>query len=232
MSENEAKELLDKVVGAVFGYQNPLSLEDARQKFAFDLRLPQQVYDCKTNEPVWASSANPTRFISPATKEQMDQETGWMLPKEPIQNVQDILRIWQKTNYTCAERSINSTNIAKSDSIINSENVYMSVDIRNSKNVLFSEGGDSLENVVGVSRCGAISNSIRVEDSGLCVNSFSVVWSQKVSNSYFIQDCYDVMDCMFCSHINGKQYCIANIQYTEEEYKQIKQQVVHWILAS
>lgn len=232
MSEKEAKDLLDTVVGAVFGYQNPLSLEEARQKFAFDLRLPQQVYDIKTNEPVWASSANPTRFIAPATKEQMDKESDWMLPKEPIRDIQDILNIWQKTNYTCAERSINSTNIAKSDGINNSENVYMSVDIRNSKNVLFSEGGDSLENVVAISRCGAISNSIRIEDSGLCMNSFSVVWSQKVSNSYFIQDCVDIMDCMFCSHINGKQYCVANMQFTEQEYKELKKIVTHWILAS
>lgn len=232
MSDKEAKELLDKIVGSVFGYQNPLTLEQARQKFAFDLRLPQQVYDATTNQPTWASSANPSRFISPSTKEKMDSESDWMQPKQQLKNIEDILNAWQQTNYTLSERSINSTNIAKSDSINNCENVYMSVDIRNSKNVLLSEGGDSLENVVAISRCGAISNSIRIEDSGLCMNSFSVVWSQKISNSFFIQDCVDLMDCMFCSHIQGKQYCIANMQYTEEEYNRYKQLVTHWILTS
>ena len=48
MSPEEAKQVLDKIVATVFGYENPLSLDDAMRKFAFDLRLPQQVYDYTT----------------------------------------------------------------------------------------------------------------------------------------------------------------------------------------
>lgn len=229
MNEKSAKEILDKVVGVVFGYQNPLTLEQAREKFAFDLRLPQQVYDSFTKEPTWASSVNPSQFIAldnPRAREE------WMLPKRELNGLEDIIAAWAETNYTTSERQIDSLNVTKSDGIYRSENVYNSCDIRNSKNILFCESGDSYEYVVAGSRSTASSFCIRVEDSQLCTSSFNVIWSNKVSNSFFIQDCYDVMDCMFCSHIAGKRFCIANMQFTEEEYNRLKQQVIQWIFRS
>ena len=229
MNEQVAKEILDKVVGVVFGYQNPLTLQQAKEKFAFDLHLPQEVYDSFSQKPTWASSINPSQFIAldnPRAREE------WMLPKRQLGSLEDIITAWAETNYTTTERQIDSLNIAKSDGIYRSENVYNSCDIRNSKNILFCESGDSYEYVVAGSRSTASSFCIRVEDSQLCTSSFNVIWSNKVSNSFFIQDCYDVMDCMFCSHISGKRFCIANMQFTEEEYTRIKQQVIQWIFQS
>ncbi len=229
MNEQSAKEILDKVIGVVFGYQNPLSLEQAKEKFAFDLRLPQEVYDSFSSKPSWASSINPSQFIAldnPRAREE------WMLPKRELNGLEDIIKAWAETNYTTTERQIDSLNVAKSDGIYRSENVYNSCDIRNSKNILFCESGDSYEYVVAGSRSTASSFCIRVEDSQLCTSSFNVIWSNKVSNSFFIQDCYDVMDCMFCSHIAGKRFCIANMQFTEEEYNHLKQQVIQWIFRS
>lgn len=229
MNEQHAKEVLDKVVGVVFGYQNPLTLEQARDKFAFDLRLPQQVFDAFTQQPTWASSVNPSQFISLDNPKVRDE---WMLPKRELNTIEDIVAAWTETNYTTSDRQLDSINVAKSDNIYRSEDVYNSCDIRNSKGVVFCESGDSYEYVVAGSRSSASSFCIRVEDSQLCTSSFNVIWSNKVSNSYFIQDCYDVMDCMFCSHIAGKRFCIANMQYTEEEYNRIKQLVIQWIFRS
>lgn len=229
MNEQQAKELLDKVVGVVFGYQNPLSLEQAKERFAFDLRLPQQVYDSFTQQPTWASSVNPTKFISLENPRSRDE---WMLPKRELNSIEDIVAAWSETNFTTSDRQLDSLNVTASDNIYRSENVYNSCDIRNSKNILFCESGDSYEYVVAGSRSSASSFCIRVEDSQLCTSSFNVIWSSKVSNSFFIQDCYDVMDCMFCSHIAGKRFCIANMQYTEEEYNRLKQQVIQWIFRS
>lgn len=229
MDDAKAKEILDRVVGAVFGYQNPLTLEQAKQKFAFDLRLPQPVYDSFTGETTWASSINPTKFIS---KNNPKSEEDWMRPKQELNSIEDIISAWAETNFTISDRQLDCVNIDKCDNVYTSENIYMCTDIRNSKNSIFCEGGDSYEYVVAGSRSFASSYCIRVEDSQLCSNSFNVIWSNKVTNSFFIQDCYDVMDCMFCSHIAGKQYCIANMQYTEEEYKKIKQIVTQWILTS
>lgn len=232
MNATEAKEILDKVVGVVFGYQNPLSLEEAMQKFAFDLNLPQQVYDSTTNEPTWANSVNPSRYMTLENMRAKNSETEWMLPKRQLSSIEDILTAWSETNYTTTDRQIDSINVAESDSIMNSENVYRSALIRRCKNVLFSRGCVDSEYIVAGSESQTASFSIRVEDSQLVSNSFNVVWSAKVSNSFFIQDCYDVSDCMFCSHIAGKQYCIANIQFTKEEYERLKLEVIKWIFTS
>lgn len=228
MNAEQAKEILDKVVGAVFGYQNPLTLEQAMEKFAFDLNLPQQVYDGTTNQPTWASSINPSRFVTMENS----QSREWELPKQQLGSIEDIITAWAQTNYTTTERQIDSINVAESDSINYSENVYRSALMRRSKNVLFSRGCIDCEYIVGCSESQTSSFSIRVEDSQLVTNSFNVIWSAKVSNSFFIQDCYDVSDCMFCSHLAGKQYCIANMQFTKEEYEQLRLEVIQWIFAS
>lgn len=232
MNQDQAKEILDKIVGAVFGYQNPLSIEEAMQKFAFDLPLPQQVYDSTTNQATWANSVNPSRFMTMDNIRKAHADTEWMMNKERLNSIDDILTAWSKTNYMPTERTIESVNVAQSDSIMNSENIYRSSCLRQSKNVLFSVDSSALEYVVAGYRAQTSTYTIRVEDSQLISNSFNVIWSAKVSQSLFIQDCYDVMDCMFCSHIAGKQYCIANMQFEKEEYERLKLEVIKWIFGS
>lgn len=36
----------------------------------------------------------------------------------------------------------------------------------------------------------------------------------------------------FCSHIANKKYCIANMQFEEEEYFEIKKTIISWILSA
>ncbi|MCA9341361.1 hypothetical protein KC952_02420 [Candidatus Saccharibacteria bacterium] len=232
MDAKQAKEILDKIVGAVFGYQNPLTLEQAMQKFAFDLNLPQQVYDSTTGEITWANSINPSRFITMDNSLKHAGIDEWILPKRELNSIEDILAAWAETNYTTVERQIESTGVAESDSVNNSENIYRSALIRRCKNILFSRGCADSEFLVASSESQTSAFSIRVEDSQLVSNSFEVVWSAKISNSFFIQDCYDMSDCMFCSHTAGKQYCIANMQFEKEEYERIKLEVIRWIFAN
>lgn len=232
MDQVKAKEILDKVVGAVFGYQNPLSLEQAMQKFAFDLDLPQLVYDSTTGEQAWANSVNPSKYMTLDNMRLKNEETEWMIPKRQLNSIEDILVAWSETNYATTDRQIESVNVAESDSIMNSENIYRSACIRKSKDVLFSVDCDSLEYVVAGWRSQTSSLSIRVEDSQLVSNSFNVIWSAKVANSLFVQDCFDISDCMFCSHIAGKQYCIANMQFEKEEYERLRLEVIKWIFNS
>lgn len=232
MNDIKAKEILDKVIGQICGFQNPLSLDAAMQKFAFDIRLPQQVYDITTNEPTWAQSVNPTKFITMKNANNRSTKDDWLIPKRPIGSLEDILAAWNETNIMATERQIEASNVSESDNIYNSENVYRSLDIHYSKNVLFSDAAKKSEYVVACQRSNALSFCIRVEDSTDCSNSFNVIWSAKIANSFFIQDCYDLIDCMFCSHIATKQYCIANMQFEEAEYRKLKDLVVRWILTS
>ena len=60
----------------------------------------------------------------------------------------------------------------------------------------------------------------------------AVNWSGKVANSLFIQNCYDMYECMFCSHLAGKRYCVANMQLSEEDYFRVKKIVIGWLIKS
>jgi hypothetical protein len=232
MNADEAKKILDKVVGQIFGYKNPLTLDQVMQKFAFDVRLPQQVYDTTDGSQTWASSTNPARFIKMDNARNNEvTATEGLYPKEQINSLQDLLEKWNRVNLTTTERQMDSINVGECDNIIKSENVYRSQDIQRSKNIILSDGVADSEFIVAGQRCGANTFCMRIEDSGECSNSFEVSWSTRITDCLFIHDAADMQDSMFCSNIKGKRFCIANMQFEEEEYKKLRQQVVQWILS-
>ncbi len=235
MNDQLAKEIVDKIIGQVFGYQNPYDLEQVLQKFAFDVRLPQQVFDAFDNQPTWAQSTNPTRFVT------MEHSMGgingkedWRQAKRPINSMDDIMAAWNEINYMTTERQLDSINVAQSDNVYSSENVYRSQDINQCKNIVYcdslAQGG--CEYVLASQRSANSTFCIRLEDSGKCANSFSVQWSNSITNSFFISDAKDLQDCMFCSHVTTGRFMIANMQFEEAEYMKIRDMVIRWILTS
>ena len=231
MDEKKAKEILDKVVGQVFGYQNPLTLEQGLQKYAFDVRLPQQVFDSTDNSPTWAQSTNPVKFIKMQNAWDRQDIDDWLIPKRKLETLQDILAAWGEVNFTATERVVDSQGVMRSDNVYSSENVYMSQDINVCKNVLFCDSVQTSEFIVAGQRSQTSSFCIRLEDSQECSNSFSLSWCKKTTNSFFLHDCNNVQDSMFCSHMSGKRFCIANMQFTEEEYNKLKPLVIQWALS-
>lgn len=232
MDATKAKEILDKIVGQIFGYQNPFTVEQFLNKFAFDVKLPQQVYDATTNQPTWAQSTNPMKFITMENAWAKDEAGGWEVPKRPLNNIQDILSAWNEVNLMAAERFIDSTNVAESDNTYSSEYVFRSVDIHRSKNIVFCDTVLDSEFVAASQRSNTSTFCVRIDDSKECANSFGVTWSAKITNSFFIQDCKDMTDCMFCSHMTGKRFYVANMPFDEAEYYKLKDMVVRWILTS
>jgi hypothetical protein len=228
---NVAKEIMDKIVGQIFGYQNQMSLDQFMTKFAFDISLPQQVYDSTNNKPTWAQSTNSAKFVQFENSLSMP-ENYWSRPKRPINSMEDILAYWSETNLMAAERYLDSLNVTESDNIKSSQNIYRSQDIDSSKNIIFTDGVLNCEYMAASQRSQASTFGIRIEDSKECSNSFNVNWSQKISNSYFIQNCANLQDCMFSSHLNSKRFMIANMQFEEEEYYKIKDMVIRWILTA
>lgn len=228
MDEKKVKEILDKIMGQIFGYENPFTLEQFMQKYAFDIRLPQKVNDSTTGEETWTQTVNPTKFIS--VKNAWAREDWDNRPKVAMKNIQDVLNAWNEINYTATDRHLESENVAQSDSIMSSENVYRSNDCGNSKNLLFCDGVYKSEFMAASQRVITSSFCIRTEDSNEVSNSFSITWSKRITNSLFLQNCYDMYECMFCAHVAGKKFCIANMQFEEEEYMKIKDMVIRWIL--
>lgn len=232
MDKDKALEIVNKIFKSIFNEDNPYTLEELLDKFAFDLKLPKQVKDTLTGEVTWADSLSSAKFITLANMEKKDKTTGWMLPKIEVHSLEEIIKIWDKINLTTTERVYDSLNVLESDTIYGCQNIYRSTDCRACENLVYCDScGDSYY-LLASQRSGSCNYAIRCDDSKDCSNCYNVICSNKVSNSFFIQDCFDLYECMFCSHIASKKYCIANMQFTKEEYMQIKESIKKWILTS
>ncbi len=235
MKKPEAQALLDKIIEQVFGFKNPLTLEQFMKKFTFDIQLPQPVVDSTDGSQTWAQSVNPTRFMKMdnargSSIAGASPETDFLRPKRPLNSMEDIFAAWSEINFTTTERQIDSLNVGESDNVNHSENVFRSQDIRRSKNILFCDGVGDCEYMVASKRSGNCTFCIRVDDSGECTSCFEVSWSSKMVNCFFMHDCGDMQDSMFCTNVMGKRFCIANMQYEEAEYRKIRDIVARWVL--
>lgn len=230
MNDKECKSVIDEIFMETFHQKCPLDIDDLLAECAFDIRIPNKVIDAVTGEETWASSINSNKYISQTNMEKYDEYKGWMRPKKEIHSLDDIIKLWDTVNYTTTERVYDSVNVSKSDTIYNCENVYRSQDCRSCKNVVFSDGCGDSEYIIACQRSSNCSYSMRVDDSNSCSNSYNVICSSKISNSFFIQDANSLHECMFCSHIANRRYCIANMQFEKDEYMEIKTEVEKWII--
>ena len=149
-----------------------------------------------------------------------------------IENLEQLVNLWNKINYRTTERVYDSTNVSESDTIYRSENIYRSCDSSDCKNLIFSDGCQSCEYLLASQRSGHCSFCIRCDDSSGCSNSYNISCSSKISNSFFIEDCGSLHECMFCAHISNKKYCICNMQFDKDEYFAIKKEIIQWIMNS
>lgn len=232
MNDNKALDIVNKIFRNVFDIDNNYTLDELLERFAFDVKLPKQVYDSLTNEITWADAINSGRFITNKNMEKRDKMQGWMLPKKDISNLQELIDIWKTINLTTTERVYDSIDVVKSDTIYRCENVYHSTDCSDSKNIIFCDSCSNSEFLLASQRSSICNFCIRTDDSTNCSNSYNIICSNKISNSLFIQDCFDLYECMFCSHIASKRFCIANMQFDEEEYYEIKNMIIEWIFSS
>lgn len=232
MTEEKGLEIVDEIFMNVFMKKNRNSLEKILEKFAFDIKLPKKVRDTITNEITWADSINSRKFITLHNMEKKDEVDGWMVPKKEIINLEKLIEAWEDINFTTTERVYESENVSQSDTIYRCENVYRSSNCSDSKNMIYCDSCGASEYLLASQRTGTSTFCIRVDDSKDCSNSYNVICSNKIINSFFIQDCFDLYECIFCSHIASKKFCIANMQLEKEEYYEIKEAIIEWILNS
>lgn len=230
MTTQEITTVTNNIFKNVFGTTNPYTIDELYEKFAFDIKLPKSVNDSTTGEPTWADSINSNHYITLSNMEKRDIDVGWMLERKEITSLNDVINIWNTINYTTTERVYDSINVSESDTIYNCQNIHRSSDCSASKNLIYCDSCGNSEYLLASQRSGTCSFCIRTDDSKDCSNSYNVICSNKVSNSYFIQDCFDLYECIFCSHIANKKYCIANMQFEQEEYFAIKKEIIKWIL--
>ena len=84
MNDKQASQVVKNIFNQVFNKEIKYTLEQIREKFAFDVKLPQKVTDSLTKKTTWAISINPNKFISQASMEKYEKIKGWMQPKQNI----------------------------------------------------------------------------------------------------------------------------------------------------
>lgn len=230
MSREEALVIINKIFKAVFLVDNKDSLDAIYKKYAFDIKLPRKVYDSITHEETYTDFDNATKFITKDNMENLDNSKGFMMEKRDFKTLEELINTWEEINTITTERCYNSTYVSKSDTIYDSSYVYNSTNCSNCKNIVFCDGCGRSEFLLASQRSGNCTFSIRIDDSNNCSNSYSVICSNKISNSLFIQDCFNLDECMFCSHIANKKYCICNMQYEKETYFSLKKIIIEWIV--
>lgn len=232
MNEKIALEIVNKIFENVLGVRCPFNIDEVLEKFAFDIKLPKKVYDTTTNQETWADSISSGKYITLENMEKKDKETGWMLERREISSFDELLQVWGSVNLVTTERVYDSMDVSQSDTIYRCEKIFHSTDCSDSKNLVYCDSCGNSEFLLASQRTGSSNYCIRCDDSVNCSNSYNVICSNKIIKSLFIQDCFDLYECMFCSHIASKKYCIANMQFEKEEYFEIKKMIIGWILNS
>lgn len=230
MTDPQIKHITDYIFKEVFGRDNAFTLNQLQDKFVIDIPRLRKVACDLSGENTWTFSSSNEKVASQKAIEKRFGEDEWMRPLRGLNSIEDILKAWQEINFLTGEKYINSKDTSESDSIYSSSNIFQSISIFDSKNIIF--GYKLFDcNYMFASRDDSSCNlGIRVKESIYCSSSFEVSWSNKVSKSMFIHDGFDLYECLFCSHLRSKKYCIANMQFEEDEYFKIKQMVIDWIL--
>lgn len=230
MNDQKARQISDYIFKEVFQRDNNYSLEQIRKKFAFDTPLPSQVNCALSGVKAWSFSEESKKVASQRAVADSFKKDEWMRKRKPLISIEDILKAWKEINYITGEKYINSKEVSESDGIYNSLSIYRSVSIFDSKNIVFSYKIFDSNYMLACRDSSSCTLGIRVKESIYCSSCFEASWSNKVSKSMFIHDCFDLYECLFCSHLRSKKYCIANMQFEKEEYFKIKKLVIDWIL--
>lgn len=230
MDEQNAKRIADYIFGDVFGIDNSYTVRELQKRFAIDIPSVQKVTCALSNINAWTISQNNEKIASQQAIADRFKKDEWMRKKKSLNSIENILKSWEEINYLTGEKYINSKDVAESDGIYNSVSVYHSLSIFDSKNILFSYKLFDSNYMLASRDDSSCTLGIRMKESIFCSSGFEISWSNKVSKSMYIHDCFDVYECLFCSHLRSKKYCVANMQFEKEEYFQLKKLIVDWIL--
>lgn len=203
------------------------SHEDFIRLFAARLALPQP-HQTKSGATVYSSTEyGYQKFISQSEIAQLFENSDFLFPKTALTDLQETLGKVGEIMSFKGDRFQNSDLIQASDDIHSSSYIYESTHVYSSQKILYSYNMTQSEYQLASRGSKSCSFGVAIVDSGSVSNSFDVSWSAKCANCYFCHNAFDLRDCMFCFHISSRQYCIANMQYTEEEYRKIKSRLLN-----
>lgn len=230
MDTKKIREMGNYIFKDIFNTDCPYSLDELKNEFAFDIPSASRAICVLSGVNTWSFSAEGEKIASQEAIAKRFKKDEWMRKKIELHTIDDILQSWQEINYITGEKYINSKDVSESDGIYNSLSIFRSVSVFDSKNIVFSYKIFDCNYMLACRDDSSCTLGIRVKESIYCSSCFEVSWSNKVSRSMFIHDGFDLYECLFCSHLRSKKYCIANMQFEKDKYIRIKKVIIDWIL--
>ncbi len=230
MDTKEAKKIVDYVFKDVFGMDNPFTLEETRQVFAYDIPLPEKIKSMTGADYTWGIFDKSEKIISFTENLEQSGKTDFMQPKKNVKSMDDFLKEWERLNYHVGGRYLDSKDVSESDGIYESSSVYRSSLQFGCQNIVYGYRNRNSKYLVASWDNGESTSGIRFNQNKYCTSGYDIVWSAKVSKSMYIRDSVDLYECIFCTSLKSKKYCIANMQFEKEEYFKMKKMIVDWTI--
>lgn len=216
------------VIKRVFGDDFSVGVEEFVKLYLQDINLPEKVTSLFGGD-TWTSVPGLDKYAAQDSVLKQASEHDWIYPKEDIDSLETLNRLIGRSDFMQSSRSYDAINVKESDDVARSQNVFRSQNVVDSKNIYYCSWIWDSEYLLGCTRSGNSTFSIGLVEGVDCADSYRVYGSHKITKSMFIKSCYDMSECMFCSHMQHKRFCIANMQYTEEEYRKLKKKILSWL---
>lgn len=113
----------------------------------------------------------------------------------------------------------NVTNSDYANMIGECKNVYLSVSVvLGSENIFYSKGVDASSNIFDSYNVVDCDRCYEVVEGEKNYNSQYLILSRNCIDSYFLFDCVNCTNCILCTNLRNKEFCVRNIQYSKEGY--------------
>lgn len=219
---------LKQIWKIIFDCELELSLDQFMSSYCFDIDLPKMALSAFNKQPVTFHRPY-KRVIAQA---ELEEEHEAPMTENKLQSASELISYVAGEVVFCGSNSYESSAVLDSDNIFRSNQVFASRSIFDSKKVLFSTNCTGLESCAACDNSGFNQFCIRVFDSGSSSRCFELYQSAKCTNSFFISNSYDLHHCILCWNLKSRRYCIANCQYTKEEYEKLREELLFELIFS
>ena len=144
-----------------------------------------------------------------------------------IKDIDSVLQALSDELYYCGSIITGNCNeVNKSDGISNSVYVHESSEIYDSKYVAFSNSIRSGEFVFGTNWSGDDKFLLKGYETSMVVRCMETIRTAICSDCYYVASVDECKDCMFSFNQIGKRNLIGNVEFPQNEYKEMKDKLI------
>ena len=164
-------------------------------------------------------------FNKQYSKDEYDKKIKDLLTRpasEHIATLKALIKLYPfgPTNVTHSENSDYGNHVHYS------KNCYLAFDTARSSDCAYTYDTAFCSTSMDLTYCYKAELCYECTDSAKIYNCDLVEWSSDCFDSSYLTNCVDCHNCFGCVDIKHKKFCILNKQYSEEEYKRVKIQLL------